>query len=76
MYTLVEHEVWRQRAEELRQEVAMDRLETMARADTRGRYLLMGDSKWELERYAGLFKKRLRDLKYREREEARIGRGT
>ena len=58
MHTPVEHEVWRQRVEEIRQEAAVARLEKSARADRGGRYRLMGDTKWELERYAGSLKKR------------------
>ena len=63
MYGLVEHEIGRQRAEEIRQEVAVYRLEKMARSNREGRFRLMGDSRWELERYAGLLKKRLSNLK-------------
>jgi hypothetical protein len=49
--------------EEIRQEVAAYRLESKLRANREGRFSLMGDTKWELERYAGLFKKRLSKLK-------------
>ncbi len=62
MYTPVEHEVLRQRVEEIRQEVAVSRLEKTARAEGERRYRLMEDTKWELERYAGRLKKRLGNL--------------
>ena len=63
MHTWVEHEVWRRRGEEIRQEAAVSRLEKLARVDREERYRLTGDSKWELERYAGLLKKRLSNLR-------------
>ena len=59
MYEMVQQEAWRQRPEEIRQEVAAIRLEKTLRAKREGRFGLMGDTKWELERYAGLLRKRL-----------------
>ena len=60
MYGLAQQEVWQQRPEEIRQEVAAFRLEKTLRANREGRFRRMGDTKWELERYAGLLGKRLR----------------
>jgi hypothetical protein len=60
MYGVLEHGISRQRREEIRQEVAAYRLEKTARANREGRFRLMGDTKWELERYAELLKKHLR----------------
>ena len=60
MYGLAQNEAWRHRPEEIRQEVASIRLEKTLRANREGRFRLMGDTKWELERYAGLLVKRLR----------------
>jgi hypothetical protein len=60
MYGMVQQEVWRQRPEEIRQQVAALRLEKTLRANRGGRFRLMGDTRWELERYAGLLLKRLR----------------
>ena len=62
MYGMVQQEISRQHREEIRQQVAAYRLEGKLRANRRGRFLLAGDTKWELERYAGLLKKRLRNL--------------
>ncbi len=62
MYGSVERELWRQRAEEIQQEVGVYRLEKMAPAKREVRPRLIGDSRWELERYAGLLKKRLGNL--------------
>jgi hypothetical protein len=60
MYGMVQQEVWRQRPEEIRQQVAALRLEKTLWANREGRFRLMGDTRWELERYAGLLVKRLR----------------
>ena len=60
MYGMAQQETWRQRPEEIRQEVAAYRLEKTLRANREGRFRLMGETKWELERYAGLLVKRLR----------------
>jgi hypothetical protein len=60
MYAMVQQETWRQRPEEVRQQVASLRLEKSLRANGEGRFRLMKDTKWELERYAGLLLKRLR----------------
>jgi len=61
MYGMVQQEAWRQRPEEIRQQVAALRLEKTLQANHRGRFRLMGDdAKWELERYAGLLLKWLR----------------
>lgn len=59
MYGMAQQEVWR-RPEEIRQQVAALRLENRLRANREGRFRPMGDTKWELERYAGLLVKRLR----------------
>jgi hypothetical protein len=40
--------------------VAAYRLEKTLRANREGRFRLLGDTKWELERYAGFLRKRLR----------------
>jgi hypothetical protein len=60
MYAMAQQEAWRQRREEIRQQVATLRLEKALGANHEGRFRLLGDTKWELERYAGLFRKRLR----------------
>jgi hypothetical protein len=59
MYGLAEYEAWRQRPEEIRQEVLAIRLQKSARTGREGRFRLMGDTGWELDRYAGLLMKRL-----------------
>lgn len=67
MYGLAVYGISRQRREEIRQEVAAYRLEEkLARANREGRFRLIGATKWELERYAGLLKKRLRNTEWRE----------
>jgi hypothetical protein len=64
MYGLAEHEIFRQHREEIRQEAAAYRLEEkLARANREGRFRLIGDTKWELGRYAGPLKKRLRNIR-------------
>ena len=60
MYGLGEYEFIRQRQQEIRREVAENRLGKMLLANREGRFRLMGDTKWELERYAGFLVKRLR----------------
>jgi hypothetical protein len=60
MYGTVQQEVWRQRPAEIGQQVAALRLEERLRTNRGGRFRLMADTKWELERYAGLLVKRLR----------------
>ncbi len=65
MYGMAEYEVWRQRPEEIRQEVAAYRLEKTARANREAKPGLWRDLRWELARYAGLFGKRLRNTKWR-----------
>ena len=59
MHGMAEYEVWRQRPEELRREMAAIRLQKTARMGREGRFRFMGDTRWELERYAGLLMKRL-----------------
>jgi hypothetical protein len=54
--------VIKQQHAEIRQEAAANRLARELRANRERRFRLMGDAKWELERYAGLLKKRLRGL--------------
>jgi hypothetical protein len=51
MYGLAEYEVWRQRPEELREEVAAARLEKTARANRETRPYVVRDLSWELARY-------------------------
>ena len=63
MYGLTEYEVWRQRPDEIRQEVAVYRLEELARANRGSGSGLVRDLSWELSRYAGLLGKRLRNSK-------------
>jgi hypothetical protein len=63
MHGMAEYEAWRLRPEELRREMAAYRLVKTAREGREERFRLMGDTKWELERYAGLLMKRLRNLK-------------
>ncbi len=60
MYGLAEYEVWRQRPEEIRHEVAVARLERKLRANREGGSHLARDLKWKLARYAGLLGRRLR----------------
>ncbi len=60
MYGIAQQEAWRLRPEEIRREVAALRLEKTAREGREGRFRLVGNTKWELERYAGLLMKRLR----------------
>ena len=60
MYGIAQQEAWRKRPEEIRQQVAALRLEKTLRANREGRFRVMGDTKWELERYAGLLVKLLR----------------
>jgi CSLREA domain-containing protein len=76
MYGLSQYEVIRQRQQEIQQEVAAIRLGKMARANREGRFRVMGDTKWELERHAGLLKKRVGNLKWRERKIRPHRRGT
>ena len=58
MYGMAQQEAWRLRLEEIRREVAALCLE---KATREGRFRLVGDTKWELERYAGLLMKHLRN---------------
>ena len=60
MYGMLEQEISRQYRGEIRQQVAAYRLEKAARENRGGRFRLMGDTKWDLERHAGLLMKRLR----------------
>jgi len=60
MFGMAQQEAWRQRPEEIGQQVAALRLEKTLWANREGRFRLMEDTKWELERYAGLLGKRLR----------------
>jgi hypothetical protein len=63
MYGMAQQEAWRLRPGEIRQQVAVYRLEKAAREGREQRFRHVGDTKWELERYAGLLMKRLRNLK-------------
>ena len=51
MYGMNQHEAWRQRSEEIRQELAADRLEKMARENRETRPYVVRDLSWELARY-------------------------
>ncbi len=51
MYGMNQYEVWRQRPQELRQEVAAYRLEKAARANRGRESTLVRDLSWELARY-------------------------
>ena len=62
MYGVLEQEISRQHRAEIRQQLAAIRLEKAAGTRRGERFSLMGNAKWELERYAGLFMKRLRNL--------------
>ena len=62
---MVQQEAWHLRPQEIRREVATYRLEKAAGEDREGRFRLVGETKWELERYAGLLMKRLRDVNKR-----------
>ena len=63
MYGLAQQKAWRLRPEEIRREVAALRPEKAAREGREESFRLMRDTKWELERYAGLLMKRLRNPK-------------
>jgi hypothetical protein len=51
MHGLVELEVWEQRREEIRKEVAVARPEKMARENRETRPYVVRDLSWELARY-------------------------
>ena len=61
MYGIAEYEAWGQRPEEIRQEVAVYRLEKLVRANREAKPGLWRDLRWELARYAGRLGKRLRN---------------
>ena len=63
MYGMAQQEAWRLRPGEIRQQVAAYCLEKTAREGREESFRLMRDTKWELERYAGLLMKRLRNPK-------------
>ena len=63
MHAMAEYEVCRRRPEEIRREVAALRLAKTLRANREVRFRLVGDTRWELERYAGLLMKHLRNPK-------------
>jgi hypothetical protein len=60
MYGSVQQEAWRQRPEEIWQEVAAIRLEKALRADHGRGSGLARDLRWEIARYAGQLGKRFR----------------
>jgi len=62
MYGVLEQEISRQHRGEIRQQVVAYRLEKTLREGHGGRFRLLGDTRWELERYAGLLMKRLKNL--------------
>jgi hypothetical protein len=57
---MAQQEVWRQRPEEISQQVAAFRLEKTLRVNREGGSGLWRELSWELARFAGLFRKRLR----------------
>lgn len=60
MYGMAQQEVWWQRPEEIRRQVAAFRLEKAA-GENRGEGSgIWADLSWELARFAGLLSKRLR----------------
>ena len=61
MYGLVEHEVSRQRRVDILREVTVYRLESELRSGRGKNYRFLEDLGQRLARYAGLFRKRLRD---------------
>ncbi len=63
MYGFGEYEVLRQRHEEIRHEVAVNRLARMARANRGRKPRLARDPRWELARFGELLGKRLRNIK-------------
>ncbi len=63
MYGLTEYGISRQHREEIRQEVAVYRLERLARASRGAEPGLLRDLRWELAPYAGLSGKRLRNIR-------------
>jgi hypothetical protein len=63
MYGMAQQEAWRLRPWEIRQQVAAYRLEKTAREGREEKARFVGDTKWELKRFAGSLMKRLRYLK-------------
>lgn len=51
MYGLAEYEVWRQRPEEIQQEITANRMESELRANRETRPYVVRDLSWELARY-------------------------
>jgi hypothetical protein len=62
MYVLVDHEILRQRRQEMQREVASNRLWGTARANQERRPHLVLALGWELARYGELLGKRLRGI--------------
>ena len=60
MYPTVQHEAWRQRPREIRQQLATIRREKAMRENGDETPGLLRDPGWELARVAGLLGKRLR----------------
>jgi hypothetical protein len=60
MYGMAQQDVWRQRPEEIRRQVAALRLEKTLRANREGGAGFWRDLSWEMARFAGLLNKRLR----------------
>jgi hypothetical protein len=60
MHGLAQHEIWRHRPEEIRQEMTAIRLGRALRADRKRGSGLARDLRWELARFAGLLGKRFR----------------
>jgi hypothetical protein len=51
MFVMNQHLAWRQRSEEIRQELAADRLKKMARENRETRPYVVRDLSWELARF-------------------------
>lgn len=66
MYGPAEYEIGRQHREEIRWEVAANRMETKLRASGGPEPGLLRHLGWELARYAGVFGKHLRNTAWRE----------
>jgi len=59
MYLTTSQEIWMQHREEISHGVATARLMKRTRANGEAMSRLVGNLRWELARYAGLFGKRL-----------------
>lgn len=66
MYALAEYEISRQHREEIRHEVAANRLGRKLRANRKGRSRMVRDLGRDLSRYVGLLARRLRSTQRRD----------